>query len=74
MLALVASGKSQIFVRSLPGFLDEAMQQHHPILRVDIEQDSRDSILCQVCAHFVNSIAKRPTNRHADWLAKLHRL
>jgi hypothetical protein len=48
MLALVASGQLQILLWRSLRFLDEPMEQNHPALLVDVEEDARNAILVQV--------------------------
>jgi hypothetical protein len=44
--------------------LDEAMQQDHFALRVDIEQHPSNSVLTQARTYFVKSIAQRSANAY----------
>jgi hypothetical protein len=50
------------------------VQQNHPPLFVDVEEDTRNSVLGQVGPYFVDAAAKRSTGWHTNWPAKLHRL
>jgi hypothetical protein len=44
MLALVQSRKIQIRLRCRPGLLDDPMQENHPLIPIDIEENASNSI------------------------------
>lgn len=66
MLALVPARDRQISIRSPRRLLDEAVQQNHPALLVDIEEDPCSPTLSEIGSYFVNSFAQRPADRHPD--------
>src|ERR1700749_1767665 len=56
------------------GFLDETVQQNHPALLFYVKQHASDAILAQRRANFVDSLAERSAQRHAQGPAKLNGL
>ena len=57
MFALVPFGQLQIFSRRLSGFLDESVQQDHSASLIDVEENTRNSVLTQAGPHFVDALA-----------------
>jgi hypothetical protein len=62
----------QLCPRCLLSFLDEAMQQNHPALRVNIKQHPSDLVSTQTRPDFVKTVAQGFTNRHANRPTKFH--
>ena len=73
LFLLVAARQTQILGGSPLGLLDKSVQQHHPSHLVDVEQNPRDPILCEVSSDFVNSIFQMPARRHPERPALLNR-
>jgi hypothetical protein len=53
MLALVSASQFQIFVWGLLRLLDEAVQKHHPVLPVDVEEHSGDTVPYEIAPHLI---------------------
>jgi hypothetical protein len=72
MFGFVGTGKTQILSWCFPGLFDEAVQQHHSLICIDVENYPRDSICCQICTDLKQTAAQRPCNRHSHWPAKFN--
>ena len=68
----ILSSQFQVCRRCLPGLLDEAMQQDHPALRVDIKQHPSDAVLTQARPHFAKPIAQGSTDWHSNRSTEIH--
>ena len=66
MFTLVPARQLHIIQRRLLRFLDEAMQQNQPSLRIDVEQDPGDAALGQMRPYFANAVTERSAYRHPD--------
>jgi hypothetical protein len=66
MPALVRSRQIQIGIWRGARFLNNAMQQNHSLLLIDIEEHARDSIPWQICSDFVYSFTYRAAGRHSN--------
>ena len=53
MLALVYASELQISLRGLLRLLDEAVQQHHPDLLVDVEQNPGNAVPREISPHLI---------------------
>jgi hypothetical protein len=66
VFALVPVRQVQIVQWRLLRFLDEAMQQNHSPLRIDVEQYPGDAALGQMCPYFANAVTEGSAYRHPD--------
>ena len=66
VFTLVPARQLQIIQRRLLRFLDKAMQQNHPPLRIDVEQYPGDAALGQMRPYFANAVTEGSAYRHPD--------
>ena len=71
MLFLVSSRQGQFFIRCLLRFLYKTVEQHHSILRINVEQDACNPIVCEMRSDFKNSVTHNSTRRHSNRPAEL---
>lgn len=74
MQGFVFSCQLQVCLRRLLRFFDEAVQQNHPTLHIDIKHYACDTMARQCRAYFIKSITKRTANGHSQGLAEFYRL
>ena len=73
MPLLVVSCQFQIRLGCCLRLLQNAVQQNHPLLFVQVEKHSRDTIFRETRTHFIQSAAHWATNRHSNRPAVFHR-
>src|SRR5579863_1637135 len=66
VFTLVPARQLQIIQRRLLRFLDEAMQQNHSPLRINVEQYPRDAILREMRPYFADAATEGSAYRHPD--------
>lgn len=73
VLLFIIASKFQILIWRLLCLLDEAVQENHPVV-AEVEQDTRNAVVREICTYFVNSFSQWPANWHTNRPAKFNGL
>jgi len=66
VFTLVPARQLQIIQRRLLRFLDKAMQQNHPLFRINVEQYPRDAVLGEMRPYFADAATEGSAHWHTD--------